>query len=200
MSLNNVKTPDDADTLSQEISSYHGYILGFVCKKFSGRPQEWCEDVTQETMYCALRYAKSFQGRSSLKSWLCTIAMNCGRAALESGTRRKVVMSASDMEANAGESGLDTEDPHSPPVEIDIIQSELRKAVTTEIEHLSIDDALLLRLYFFEDMTVVEIATLFDENPNKTKTAIRRARLKLAGLLQKSGVDEHDMSLAFTAA
>ena len=63
--------PDDFDQIYQNyFDSVYRYALSL-----SGNRQI-AEEIAQETFFKALRNLGQFQGKSSLKSWLCAIAKN----------------------------------------------------------------------------------------------------------------------------
>ena len=62
---------DSFDRIYQDyFESVYRYALSL-----SGNPQI-AEEIAQETFFKAIRTLDQFQGKSSLKSWLCTIAKN----------------------------------------------------------------------------------------------------------------------------
>ena len=62
------------DSFDQIYQSYFDPVYRYVLS-LSGNPQI-AEEITQETFFKALRSLDQFQGKSSLKSWLCAIAKN----------------------------------------------------------------------------------------------------------------------------
>ena len=63
--------PDFFDQIYQSyFDSVYRYALSL-----SGSSQT-AEEITQETFFKAMRSLDQFQGKSSLKSWLCAIAKN----------------------------------------------------------------------------------------------------------------------------
>ncbi len=63
--------PDSFDQIYQNyFESVYRYALSL-----SGNPQI-AEEISQETFFKAMRRLDQFQGKSSLKSWLCAIAKN----------------------------------------------------------------------------------------------------------------------------
>ena len=63
--------PDSFDQIYQSyFDSVYRYALSL-----SGSSQT-AEEITQETFFKAMRSLDQFQGKSSLKSWLCAIAKN----------------------------------------------------------------------------------------------------------------------------
>lgn len=63
-----------ADSFTQIYQSYFDPVYRYALS-LSGSPHI-AEEITQETFFKALRSLNHFQGRSSLKSWLCAIAKN----------------------------------------------------------------------------------------------------------------------------
>ena len=62
------------DSFDQIYQSYFDSVYHYAFS-LSGNPQT-AEELTQETFFKAMRSLNQFQGKSSLKSWLCAIAKN----------------------------------------------------------------------------------------------------------------------------
>lgn len=62
------------DSFDQIYQTYFDPVYRYVLS-LSGSTQT-AEEITQETFFKAMRSLHQFQGRSSLKSWLCAIAKN----------------------------------------------------------------------------------------------------------------------------
>ena len=62
------------DSFDQIYQSYFESVYRYALS-LSGNMQT-AEEITQETFFKAMRSLDQFQGKSSLKSWLCTIAKN----------------------------------------------------------------------------------------------------------------------------
>ena len=63
-----------ADSFDQIYQTYFDPVYRYALS-LSGNSQT-AEEITQETFFKALRSLHQFQGKSSLKSWLCAIARN----------------------------------------------------------------------------------------------------------------------------
>src|ERR1700722_1574687 len=78
----------DEDAFAQLTGPY-GRELQLHCYRIVGSLQD-AEDLLQETLLAAWRGLEQFEGRSSLRAWLYTIATNRCLNALRDGGRRPV--------------------------------------------------------------------------------------------------------------
>src|SRR5580693_7100036 len=82
----------DEDAFAQLTAPYHRE-LQLHCYRILGSLQD-AEDLLQETLLAAWRGLEQFEGRSSLRAWLYTIATNRCLNALRSFKRRAQVVTA----------------------------------------------------------------------------------------------------------
>jgi RNA polymerase sigma-70 factor (ECF subfamily) len=66
----------------------HTPVLLGLTHRLLGSRAALAEDVVQESWLRAVRLLPGFAGRSSLRTWLCGIAVNCSREALRRESRR----------------------------------------------------------------------------------------------------------------
>jgi RNA polymerase sigma-70 factor, ECF subfamily len=150
-----------------------------VALKILGDEQD-AEDVLQETFIKAMRSLSTFEGRSSLSTWLYRIAAN--EALMIVRKRRPDTISI-----DAG-TGLDEDEAQSEPVEIvdwcclpegDFMTAEARQFLDEAAQRLS----PALRAVFFlrdvEGLSVKDTAEALDISEAAVKTRLLRARLKL---------------------
>src|SRR6478735_660524 len=74
------------DVLTDDLEKYRTELTGY-CYRMLGSAFE-AEDAVQDTMVRAWRALDSFEGRSSLRSWLYRIATNVCLDSLNAGNRR----------------------------------------------------------------------------------------------------------------
>jgi RNA polymerase sigma-70 factor, ECF subfamily len=145
--------------------------------KILGDPQD-AEDVLQETFIKALRALPSFEGRSSLSTWLYRIAVN---EALMLVRKRKpdTVSIDTDKEDSEGQ---------AEPVEIvdwcclpegDLMSAETRQALDLAARQLTPALRAVFVLRDIEGLSVRETAEALGITEVAVKTRLLRARLKL---------------------
>ncbi len=140
--------------------------------------QQDAEDVLQDTFVKALRSLPSFEGRSSLSTWLYRIAVN--EALMMVRKRRADVVSIDEeKEDQEGE---------AEPVEIvdwcclpegDLLGAEARRFLDTAIQRLSPGLRAVFVLRDIEGLSVKETAEALGLTEANVKTRLLRARLKL---------------------
>ena len=89
----------------------HGPRLGRLCFAMTGDQAE-AEELTQEILIGAFRAMPSFEGRSSIRTWLYTIARRTCSKALQKRRRRRRLLAATDLPGapppHQHEDGLET--------------------------------------------------------------------------------------------
>lgn len=130
------------------------------------------EDAVQETFLRAYRNWHKFEGRSSEKTWLTTIAINVCRTMLRSPWRRRVV----------GEEALallQTEDPDMPD-----------PAVARAVMRLPKEQRIAVILFYVQEMKIREIAQVLEIPQATVSSRLNRARTKLRAELKECFFDE----------
>ena len=127
------------------------------------------EDAVQETFLRAYKSYSSFEGRSSEKTWLTTIAVNVCKNMLRSPWRKR----------NAGEEALETlrtEDPSLPD-----------PTVSRAVMRLPDEQRTAVILYYVQGMKIREIAKALTQT---ISSRLSRARSKLRAELEGWYFDE----------
>ena len=160
-----------------DIYSSSIYRLGL---KMLGNPQE-AEDVLQNTFLNALTHLSSFEGRSSLATWLYRIATN---EALMLIRKRKPEVSL-EQEAPAGEA--ESMEDIKPTVfadwsglpEDELLSVEGRNILDTAIRSLPETLRLVFILRDIEGLSIKETADALNLTETNVKTRLLRARMHL---------------------
>lgn len=82
------------------------------------------------------------------------------------------------------DSGYDQQLPAQPPPESFLIQQETNEALAHAVLTLPIKYREVILLYYYEELSIHEVATILRCNENTVKTRLRRARGNLKTLLE----------------
>ncbi len=178
----------DLELYRRELTAYCYRMLGSAVE---------ADDVVQETMLRAWKNAESFEGRSSLRSWLYKIATNACLDALRGQKRRALPMDLGPSSPPL-ESLLrpwPTEDSwvtpipdarvipeHGDPAEIAAVRESVRLAFVTALQHLPSRQRAALILCEVLRLPAAEAAQVLDSSVASVNSALQRARATLAGL------------------
>jgi len=137
------------------------------------------EDVLQETYMKALKALPTFEGRSSLSTWLHRIAVN---EALMLIRKRKVPTVSIDdtqpFDPDEESTGMEIVDFCCLP-EKELLTSESRKFMDDAIQRLPENMKTVFVLRDLEGMSIQETAEVMQITENNVKTRLLRARLRL---------------------
>jgi RNA polymerase sigma-70 factor, ECF subfamily len=160
------------DTYSSSI-----YRLGL---KMLGNPQD-AEDVLQNTFMNALLHLSSFQGRSSIATWLYRIAAN--EALMLIRKRRPEVSLEQESQQDEAES-LEDVKPRvfadwSGLPEDELLSSEGKKLLDTAIQNMPETLRIVFVLRDIEGLSIKETADALNLTETNVKTRLVRARMFL---------------------
>lgn len=152
--------------------SYSGHLNSFV-RNYLADPQE-AADIVHEAMLEVWRKADRFKGKSSVKSWMFSIARN----------------KAIDRNRKGGRSVLgevDTEIPDESPNPEQVMEAfQDAERVRACIEGLNENQKSAIHLAFYEDFSYSQIAEMEDRPVGTVKTRIMAAKAALLRCLQRT--------------
>lgn len=162
----------DREAMKQFYERHYSGLFAFLFGR--GADQGLAHDTAQETMLQVWRAASKFSGKSSVKTWMYTIARN----KLIDRQRKNRRLSFVDTVPDAADPALNPEGLLLAAGEAERVRACLKKL---KPEHRN-----ALRLAFYEDLNYEEIAGLEDIPVGTVKTRIYHAKkLLLACLLRK---------------
>jgi RNA polymerase sigma-70 factor, ECF subfamily len=179
----------------QDLETYRRELTGY-CYRMLGSAFE-ADDAVQETMLRAWKNADSFEGRSSVRSWLYRIATNVCLDALRGEKRRALPMdlgpSSPPVEALLrpwpSEDRWVTPIPdakvlpeHGDPAEIAAVRDSVRLAFVTALQHLPARQRAALILCEVLRLAATEAAQVLGSSVASVNSALQRARATLAEL------------------
>ena len=174
----------DTEAFGDLVIHYENAIFNVVFRMINHR--EDARDVTQDVFIKAFRRLRSFQGRSSLATWLYAIAVNQSI----SERRRRATASRSgrvQMSLLAGADGEGTYDPpgSEPGPAERVGADETRRQIEQAIAGLPDDYRTVVLLRDIEGLDYGSISNVLGCSRGTVKSRLHRARLELRRKLQR---------------
>jgi RNA polymerase sigma-70 factor (ECF subfamily) len=161
---------------------YEGKIFRLCCALL--RDRQRAEDAAQESLVRIWKALERYDGRAALSTWIYAITRNRCLTAIE---RERSTDSLSDSEL----SGNIEELPASEPEQAAEHSELLRELVELLPERLR----RVLVLYYFEERSTGEVATMLGCPEGTVKTHLFRARAALAEQLRRRGLADPQLWL-----
>lgn len=136
-----------------------------------GYVKDWSitEDLTQEVFISVYYHLDSFNGRSKIRTWLFTIAINKSKDYLRSWSYKKYVLTNS-FYSHSGNS----EDPDTI-----LVSKENQDELVQNIFKLPVKYREVILLRYYQDLKMNEISEVLGEKPETIRTRLFRAKKKL---------------------
>ena len=151
-------------------------LFAFLVKTL--RDREAAADVLNETMLDVWRQAGRFEGKSSVATWIYSIAHHKAISWLRK--RREI-----ELDEEAAEEIVDD----APAADSKIAAEDLTQIIARLMEKLSVDHRIVLQLAYFQEFSAGQIAEILDCPENTVKTRMFYARQRLRALLEAEGIE-----------
>lgn len=158
------------------VNKYSASIIDFTSLMVSSRAD--AEELAQNTFVKAFNNIKNFEGRASFFTWIRRIAYN---EAINLLKRKKIQFTNID---NVQMSGFDVADE-----ELSTDNEERILQLEAAITNLPADERMLLRLYYYENKSIKEIAYIMNAEPNTLNVRLHRIRKKLVTMINPTPKD-----------
>ncbi|TMM56007.1 sigma-70 family RNA polymerase sigma factor [Maribacter algarum] len=138
--------------------------------------QEEAEEVAQDVFVKAYTALSTFKGDSKFSTWIYKIAYYRSLDYLKKqkrGMRTSSIDSGTEYHLSSMQNALDN-------LEI----NERKLAIKDAIDELPKDDAVVITLHYFEELSLKEIADIMNLEANTVKVRLFRSRKRLAELLK----------------
>ncbi|MDE2339261.1 MAG: sigma-70 family RNA polymerase sigma factor [Gammaproteobacteria bacterium] len=159
------------------LEGYEQKVFRLCCALLGERTQ--AEDAAQESLLRVWHALERYDGRAGLSSWIYAITRNRCLSAL---ARRRTFDSL-----DAPEWGEHSLEPTADEVLPDASDGRVQQ-LRDLVELLPERQRQVLRLYYFEDRSVSEVALMLGCPEGTVKTGLFRARAALAALLERRGL------------
>lgn len=141
------------------------------------KDKEYAEEAAQDTFLKVYKSLAKFKGEAKFSSWIYRIAYNTSLDKLKSIKRHSDSLSSINIDE------YEFADMDST---MDILENnEFNSQIKSSIKKLDKEEAFILTLYYYEDMSMQEIADITGHKANSIKVKIHRSRQKLMIILRK---------------
>jgi len=168
----------DKHAFGQLIERYTQMVKRIVIGKIAN--EEIAQELLQETFLHAYLSLSHLRDDSRFKSWLYGIALNVCRSYLRE--QKTPVLSLEDMMGGLYYDASDALDMMEDPQTL-VEERELQQFVFDAVQSLSLKDRAVTLLFYYEEMSLQEIATMLGISVVAVKGRLHRARNQLRELL-----------------
>ncbi len=138
------------------------------------------EDIFQEVFIKVNQKLSTFEGNSSIKTWIIRITINTCKDYLKSAWNRRVVpMMEYQEDAIVSESDYD-----------EVEKQDTRELIKNSVLSLPAKYKDIVLCVYFQEMTITEAAQTLNIAEGTAKSRLARARLKLKSILEGRISDE----------
>lgn len=170
-----------AEQLEKFMNEY-GDALFRMCYLYL-KDYQLAQDAVQETFIKAMKAYDSFEHRSSEKTWLIRIAINCC----------KNIMRSRWFQLRKNDTGDFREDylRKQEKTDMDPIDHLLEKnSISSAVMKLSTNDRQMIVLYYYQGLSAKEIAAVTGKTENAIAQRLNRARGRMKKILTEAGYGE----------
>lgn len=168
----------DPQAFADLLARYRDSILNLVRCRLGTRSL-WLEDVAQDVFVQVHRRAASFEGRSSVKTWLYSVAINVCLDHQRRERRRRV---SATVDPESPEPLAQLPDGSLDPLQ-QLEQQRREALVRAAFDDLPPGYRLVLHMREREDMSYQQIATALGVPVGTVRSRLHNARAALGGLL-----------------
>ncbi len=170
----------DGDTKSG--SELFGRHFRVIHRFFASKVGPETDDLVQRTFVGALEGAHRYRAEASVKTWLLSIARNVLRQwAWERGRRDR---RESAFEVSVADLGV------GPNTALDLAREQ--RVLVTGLQRIPLQQQTLLELYYWENLTAKQIASIFECPEGTVRGRIRKARQLLKAELDALARDPQE--------
>ncbi|KZL91733.1 RNA polymerase sigma factor [Clostridium magnum] len=165
----------DKEAFQELISKYHPFVYKFLIKITAN--EDVAEDITQETFLKLIRNIEKFDvhGKAKFSTYIITISKNCYIDYL-----RKEKKFSQDL---AIDENINAEDINTNTESI-VLEKIYSKEVKKELENLSEEQKLAIKMKYIEGLTLKEIGEKLELEPKTVKSRIHNGIVKLRKIFE----------------
>jgi RNA polymerase sigma factor (sigma-70 family) len=161
------------------LARYRNYVFT-VCKRILIQ-NELAEEAAQDCFVKAFKRIRTFRGESKFSTWLYKIAWTTSISLKRTEKRH--------LERVEWTESLDSRT-QSPEGYNNLVNKDMALIVEQAMWQLSPEERLALTLFYWQDQSLNEIASIISESSNTVKVRIFRARKKLGAIIEQLSTEE----------
>ncbi len=167
----------ERSALAEVYDRHHDHVRRFAQRLVADA--QAADDLVHDVFLALPKAIRRFEGRSTLRSFLVSIALNHCRHHVRAAARRRA---AAERMARLTES----ERPVTPGEHWE--RRQIADALARALDQLPLDQRVAFVLCAVEERSSQEAALLLDTSESTVRTRVLRARRKLAAILEKEGM------------
>jgi len=164
-----------SDKILERLMNDYGDSIFRMCYVYL-KDYHLAEDATQEAFVKAMKSYESFQNKSTEKTWLTKIAINCCKNVMRTRWFKTYRFGLIDSLDPPQGSSLD-----------DILE---KSTIAKAVSELPSNDREVILLYYYQNLSLKEIASAIGKNENTILQRLSRARARLKKILLEVGYVE----------
>ncbi|RCW76877.1 sigma-70 family RNA polymerase sigma factor [Saliterribacillus persicus] len=168
----------EKEDLLEQIMIEHGSDLVRLAFNYV-KDKETAKDMVQNTFIKCYENLDNFRFESAIKTWLYRITVNQCKDYLKSWNYRKV--HAKSFFGNAVKSMF-------PSTEEKVVKNSEHEEIKKIIFSLPEKYREVIFLYYYESLSISEIATVTDQKINTVKTRLTRAKQRLKIIMEEANI------------
>ena len=153
-------------TTQAAVDRYADMVYRLALSQMKNRTD--ADDLFQEVFVRLVRHVQDLESWEHVKAWLIRVTINCAKKHYKQYWNRNVDY---------------MEEPERIADENEVFACAEEHPVRTAVQKLPPKYRLVVHLYYFEDLTVAQIAQLTEQKESTVKSQIHRAREMLRNLL-----------------
>lgn len=172
------------EKLQEKIDSYSDMLFKIAYVRTGNRAD--AEDIVQETFYQYLKTSREFDNAEYEKAWLIRVTLNGCRKMWRSSFYRR----CSDVPVLEGIDTLGAQEIDERGPEERFLDKERAGTVLEAVRKLPVTYRDVIHLFYYEDLTVKEIAEILERKVSTVTSQLTRGR----EILKKSLKEEFDLA------
>ena len=169
----------DTQSFSTLVSRYKDFVYTIAYRMVKSK--EEAEEVAQDSFIKAYQSLSSFRGESKFSSWLYKVVYRKALDRIRMNNKKRTVELIEEITVSGNEDTWGLPDENALHY---LEETEKKKIIQDSILQLKEQDAAIITFYYFEELSVREIADITKLSEDNIKIKLHRSRKRLFSLLK----------------